>query len=348
VCVRMDGRAAVWQIIRAMLLILPGPLAGAPCLHKKSKWISRTNVRKSHVRNPTMLQATGVITPTWESARRSISEQALVALLLGTGLGMGGFLRVYLVDGGWQCNSLILIILRTHLRGVQCKRQGVAQPKGGTGYVVARSRPRGTPQHPTHQVFACLCRRPHQLVCHQPLALRDRDGVSCPGLRPPLHPLQGNDEGLLCQVRLNKHLSSWFPYAPKLAPAFCAVHPVGCWSACKRAPNCPSFSLTPTAAAWSGPCQRRDINPGPHGLPGGGHHVRHVQLHPEHICERAGARAGCGGVGSVGQSRIDSTRHPLYYHTHLDLDTHNSFWYLSIHFLMSGHWQLVMIFPHSE
>jgi len=43
--------------------------------------------------------ATGAIRPSWESCRNSMAEQGLVGLLLGTGLGLGGFVRVYMTNG---------------------------------------------------------------------------------------------------------------------------------------------------------------------------------------------------------------------------------------------------------
>ncbi|KAJ9518575.1 hypothetical protein QJQ45_018604, partial [Haematococcus lacustris] len=60
--------------------------------------------------------ATGSIKPSWQSARNTLQEQAAVGLLLGLGLGLGGFLRVYLTSGSLvhclaiSC-SLFLIVL---------------------------------------------------------------------------------------------------------------------------------------------------------------------------------------------------------------------------------------------
>lgn len=43
--------------------------------------------------------ATGTIKPTWPAMMRTIQEQSMVGLLLGTGLSLGGFVRVFATNG---------------------------------------------------------------------------------------------------------------------------------------------------------------------------------------------------------------------------------------------------------
>ena len=55
--------------------------------------------------------ATGQVKPTWNSFVTTIGQQSKVALLLGSGLGVGGFIRVYMTNGDLDNASAISISL---------------------------------------------------------------------------------------------------------------------------------------------------------------------------------------------------------------------------------------------
>ena len=56
------------------------------------------------------IQATGSIRPSWQSIKNTLAEQAAVGALLGSGLALGGFVRVRLAygpggEGGGSCGA---------------------------------------------------------------------------------------------------------------------------------------------------------------------------------------------------------------------------------------------------
>lgn len=66
--------------------------------------------------------ATGQVKPTWNSFVKTISEQAKVALLLGSGLSIGGYVRVYMTNGDSDnalaiSLSLFLIVVTSIILG---------------------------------------------------------------------------------------------------------------------------------------------------------------------------------------------------------------------------------------
>ncbi len=86
-------------------------------------------------------QATGAIRPSWPSARATIREQALVGMLLGTGLSAGGFIRVYATHGDVAnaaaiSFSLFLIVMTSVVLGTglpfALARAGVDPANAGT------------------------------------------------------------------------------------------------------------------------------------------------------------------------------------------------------------------------
>ncbi|KAG2452799.1 hypothetical protein HYH02_003028 [Chlamydomonas schloesseri] len=89
--------------------------------------------------------ATGVIRPSWPSARATMREQALVGVLLGTGLSAGGFLRVYATHGDVTnavaiSISLFLIVMTSVVLGTglpfALARAGVDPANAGTSIQV--------------------------------------------------------------------------------------------------------------------------------------------------------------------------------------------------------------------
>ncbi|GAX82040.1 hypothetical protein CEUSTIGMA_g9468.t1 [Chlamydomonas eustigma] len=66
--------------------------------------------------------ATGSVRPSWQSIKNTMAEQAAVGLLLGGGLSVGGFIRVYLTNGDLRNSfsislSLFLIVMTSVILG---------------------------------------------------------------------------------------------------------------------------------------------------------------------------------------------------------------------------------------
>ncbi|GIL84823.1 hypothetical protein Vretimale_14370 [Volvox reticuliferus] len=89
--------------------------------------------------------ATGAIRPSWPSARATMRDQALVGLLLGTGLSVGGFVRVYATHGDVAnaaaiSISLFLIVMTSVVLGTglpfALARAGVDPANAGTSIQV--------------------------------------------------------------------------------------------------------------------------------------------------------------------------------------------------------------------
>ncbi|GLC37697.1 hypothetical protein PLESTB_000803400 [Pleodorina starrii] len=89
--------------------------------------------------------ATGAIRPSWPSARATLRDQALVGLLLGTGLSAGGFVRVYATHGDVAnaaaiSVSLFLIVMTSVVLGAALPfalaRAGVDPANAGTSIQV--------------------------------------------------------------------------------------------------------------------------------------------------------------------------------------------------------------------
>ncbi|KAK9810218.1 hypothetical protein WJX72_006883 [[Myrmecia] bisecta] len=89
--------------------------------------------------------ATGTIQTTNASIRRTLSQQALIALLLGTGLSVGGFVRVYVTNGSIAnsvaiSTSLFLIVMTSVLTGTALPfalaRMGIDPANAGTSIQV--------------------------------------------------------------------------------------------------------------------------------------------------------------------------------------------------------------------
>lgn len=89
--------------------------------------------------------ATGAIKPTLPSIRKTLQEQASVGLLLGTGLSMGGFVRVYVTNGDlWNAISislsLFIIVMSSVVLGTALpfalNKSGVDPANAGTSIQV--------------------------------------------------------------------------------------------------------------------------------------------------------------------------------------------------------------------
>ena len=85
--------------------------------------------------------ATGQVRPSWSSFSKTISEQAQVALMLGSGLAVGGYLRVYATNGDSDSAlaislSLFLIVVTSILLGTALPfilaRRGIDPANAGT------------------------------------------------------------------------------------------------------------------------------------------------------------------------------------------------------------------------
>ncbi|KAL3140202.1 hypothetical protein ABBQ38_004477 [Trebouxia sp. C0009 RCD-2024] len=89
--------------------------------------------------------ATGTIKTTWPSVRKTLTQQAYIALLLGGGLSAGGFIRVFLTDGSLENSfaislSLFLIVTSSVLIGTMLPfglaKAGVDPANAGTSVQV--------------------------------------------------------------------------------------------------------------------------------------------------------------------------------------------------------------------
>lgn len=89
--------------------------------------------------------ATGTIRTTWPSFRKTLKQQAFIAILLAGGLAAGGFIRVYITDGSFvnSCAislSLFLIVMTSVLTGTMLPfglaKLGVDPANAGTSVQV--------------------------------------------------------------------------------------------------------------------------------------------------------------------------------------------------------------------
>ncbi|KAL0055784.1 hypothetical protein WJX82_004301 [Trebouxia sp. C0006] len=89
--------------------------------------------------------ATGTIKTTWPSVRKTLTQQAYIGVLLGGGLSVGGFIRVFITDGSLvnSCAislSLFMIVMTSVLTGTMLPfglaKAGIDPANAGTSVQV--------------------------------------------------------------------------------------------------------------------------------------------------------------------------------------------------------------------